>query len=541
MTTLVGRYRLLDLLGEGGMGVVWRAHDRTLGRDVAIKLLRPIVASDAQQRRRFEREARTLAVLANENIVRVHDFVDDEAQAFLVMEFVDGRNLADTTVARLPLELGEAAWYAASVAHALAYAHAKGVVHRDLTPANILVERGTGRVVTTDFGLARVARTGGSLTTVGMLVGTPEYWSPEQARGSETGPATDLYALGCILYLLLGGRPPFEGDDRLAVGLRRAHEPAPSLTTVAPELPAAAAELVDSLLSSEPGGRPDAATTAASLSNMAAGTAMADAPGRARARRPVRCDLRLSDGSPRGRLADGLRRRPGGGFHAFAATGVVVAIPRCVGTAPVGEPPPASARARRRGCCRADRRSRCHAFARGTGAEGARSRLASSLGGACSDPPVAARCERVRPLGVLDAGVTRPGDQSASGSTDQCRRGRGREADGEQGNTVRGGSGRPRRRIGAGSSANAGARRFPRTAPLHAVLDREEGRSDRAASRRGRATSASGDREGRSRLRLPPRGRAAGPECGPRLGSVHAGRQASALPDCLQAACRTGR
>jgi serine/threonine-protein kinase len=271
MTTLVGRYRLLDLLGEGGMGVVWRAHDRTLGRDVAIKLLRPIVASDVQQRRRFEREARTLAVLANENIVRVHDFVDDEAQAFLVMEFVDGRNLADTTVARLPLELGEAAWYAASVARALAYAHAKGVVHRDLTPANILVERGTGRVVTTDFGLARVARTGGSLTTVGMLVGTPEYWSPEQARGSETGPATDLYALGCILYLLLGGRPPFEGDDRLAVGLRRAHEPAPSLTTVAPELPAAAAELVDSLLSSDPGGRPDAATTAASLSTMAAG------------------------------------------------------------------------------------------------------------------------------------------------------------------------------------------------------------------------------------------------------------------------------
>jgi serine/threonine-protein kinase len=270
MTALVGRYRLLDLLGEGGMGVVWRAHDHTLGRDVAIKLLRPIVASDAQQRRRFEREARTLAVLANENIVRVHDFVDDGEQAFLVMEFVDGRNLADTTVARLPLDVGEAAWYAASVAKALAYAHAKGVVHRDLTPANILVEHETGRVVTTDFGLARVARTGGSLTTVGMLVGTPEYWSPEQARGGETGTATDLYALGCILYLLLGGRLPFEGDDRLAVGLRRAHEQPPSLTTVVTDLPAAAAELVDSLLSSDPGGRPDAVTTAASLSNMAA-------------------------------------------------------------------------------------------------------------------------------------------------------------------------------------------------------------------------------------------------------------------------------
>ena len=113
VTMLVGRYRLLDLVGEGGMGVVWRAHDRTLGRDVAIKLLRPIVASDEQQRRRFEREARTLAGLANEHIVRVHDYVDDGVQAFLVMEYVDGRNLADTTFARLPLDVGEAAWYAA--------------------------------------------------------------------------------------------------------------------------------------------------------------------------------------------------------------------------------------------------------------------------------------------------------------------------------------------------------------------------------------------------------------------------------------------
>ena len=251
------------------MGVVWRAHDRTLGRDVAIKLLRPLVASEAQQRRRFEREARTLAGLANEHIVRVHDYVDDGAQAFLVMEYVDGRNLADATFARLPLDVGEAAWYAAPVAEALAYAHARGVVHRDLTPANILVEHETGRVVTTDFGLARVARSGGSLTTVGMLVGTPEYWSPEQALGRETGTASDLYALGCILYLLVGGRLPFEGDDRLAVGLRRAHEQAPSLTTLAPKVPAVAADLVDSLLSADPGGRPDAAATAASLSVLA--------------------------------------------------------------------------------------------------------------------------------------------------------------------------------------------------------------------------------------------------------------------------------
>ena len=270
VTTLVGRYRLLDLVGEGAMGVVWRAHDRTLGRDVAIKLLRPIVASDGQHRRRFEREAKTLAGLANEHIVRVHDYVDDGEQAFLVMEYVDGRNLADTTFARLPLDVGEAAWYAASVAEALAYAHAKNVVHRDLTPANILVEQETGRVVTTDFGLARVARSGGSLTAAGTLIGTPEYWSPEQALGRDTGTASDLYSLGCILYLLVAGRLPFDGDDRLAVGLRRAHEQAPSLTALSPELPTVAANLVDSLLCADPGERPDAAATAASLRVLAA-------------------------------------------------------------------------------------------------------------------------------------------------------------------------------------------------------------------------------------------------------------------------------
>ena len=316
VTTLVGRYRLLDLVGEGGMGVVWRAHDRTLGRDVAIKLLRPLVASEPQQRRRFEREARTLAGLANEHIVRVHDYVDDGEQAFLVMEYVDGRNLADTTFARLPLDVGEAAWYAAPVAEALAYAHAKGVVHRDLTPANILVEHETGRVVTTDFGLARVARSGGSLTTVGMLVGTPEYWSPEQALGRETGTACDLYALGCILYLLVGGRLPFEGDDRLAVGLRRAHEQAPSLTTLAPDVSAVAADLVDSLLSRDPGGRPDATATAASLSVLAAAP---ERPARS-VKREHGAPTAVTFGRPTGHLADAWPTVSGASAVAEAST-----------------------------------------------------------------------------------------------------------------------------------------------------------------------------------------------------------------------------
>ena len=268
-TTLAGRYRLLELVGEGGMGVVWRAHDDTLGRDVAIKLLRPWIAADEQQRRRFAREARTLAGLANEHIVRVHDFIDDGEQSFLVMEYIHGDSLANNTFARLPISVGEAASYVAPVASALAYAHAKGVVHRDLTPANILIERDTGRVVTTDFGLARIARSSASLTTVGVLVGTPEYWSPEQALGRETDTASDLYALGCILCLLISGRLPFEGDDRLAVGLRRAHEQAPPLTALAPAVPRAAAELVDSLLAADANRRPEAAAAARALNALA--------------------------------------------------------------------------------------------------------------------------------------------------------------------------------------------------------------------------------------------------------------------------------
>ncbi len=269
MTTLGDRYELQAQVGEGGMGVVWRAFDRKLERDVAIKLLHSFIANDREQRRRFNREARTLAGLANEHIVRVYDYVEDGEQSFLVMEYVAGPSLAEATLEKLPLPPGVAAWYAKPVAEALAYAHPRGVIHRDLTPANILVEQATGRVVTTDYGLARIARSAGSLTATGVLIGTPEYWSPEQAMGRESDSASDMYALGCILFLLLSGRLVFGGDDRLAIGLRRAHEDAPSLREVKPDAPERAVALVDSLLSRDPAGRPTAAEAAAALAEIA--------------------------------------------------------------------------------------------------------------------------------------------------------------------------------------------------------------------------------------------------------------------------------
>ena len=263
--TFVGRrYRLQEQIGRGGMGVVWRARDERLGRDVALKVLHPWVADDPELRERFEREASALARLEHPNVVRLYDVLEDRRRTVLVMELVHGIGL-DALIARGAPDWDDARRYCGPVAAALAHAHARGVVHRDLTPANVLVEHGTGRVVVTDFGLARLARSSRSAPISGILAGTPEYWAPEQASGGTTGPATDLYALGCILFRMLADRMPFEGEDRLATGLRRAHEPAPSLALAAPDAPAEAVALVDRLLTRDPADRGDAAGAALDL------------------------------------------------------------------------------------------------------------------------------------------------------------------------------------------------------------------------------------------------------------------------------------
>jgi serine/threonine-protein kinase len=258
------RYRLHEQLGRGGMGVVWRARDERLERDVALKVLHSWVADDPELRERFDREASALARLEHPNVVRLYDVLEDKKQTVLVLELVHGEGLHTLAAGRI-LGWEEARRYCAPVAAGLAHAHARGVVHRDLTPSNVLVERGTGRVVVTDFGLARLVRSTTSAPVSGVLAGTPEYWAPEQAAGEPTGPATDLYALGCILFQLLTGRLPFRGEDRLATGLRRAHEAAPPLATVAPDAPPEAAALVDRLLAREPDARGTATEAAIAL------------------------------------------------------------------------------------------------------------------------------------------------------------------------------------------------------------------------------------------------------------------------------------
>lgn len=261
---VANRYRLREQLGRGGMGVVWRARDERLGRDVALKVLHPWVADDPELRERFEREATALARLEHPNVVRLYDVLESDGRTVLVLELVEGIAL-EALIAGRPLRWDEARRYCAPVAAALAHAHARDVVHRDLTPANILVEHGSGRVVVTDFGLARLARSSRSAPVSGVLAGTPEYWAPEQAAGTETGPATDLYALGCVLFRLLSGRMPFEGEDRLATGLRRAHEDAPSLAGPAPGQPEEAVRLVGRLLARDPSARGEATEAALAL------------------------------------------------------------------------------------------------------------------------------------------------------------------------------------------------------------------------------------------------------------------------------------
>jgi serine/threonine-protein kinase len=260
------RYRLIEVIGRGGMGVVWRALDERIDREVAVKLLHPWIAEDPEARVRFDREARALAQLTHNNIVRLYDFDKSGRDAYLVMELIEGKSLDDYTDGALPLTDHYACELLAPVAEALRYAHAKGIVHRDLKPGNILVDT-AGRVVVSDFGLARLAEGTHSITATGVLIGSPEYWAPEQASGRPITPASDVYALGCLLYQLVTGRLPFEGEDRLAVGYRRVHEDAPDPRQYVPGLSGGIVAALERLLAREPEERPSADDALAFLRN----------------------------------------------------------------------------------------------------------------------------------------------------------------------------------------------------------------------------------------------------------------------------------
>jgi formylglycine-generating enzyme required for sulfatase activity len=211
----IGPYDVLSVVGRGGMGIVLKAHDAKLNRFVAIKVLAPALAADAAARKRFLREARAAAAIAHPNVVTIHS-VDDDALPWLVMEFVEGVSLGEALQHAGPLPVPEIARIGSEIAAGLAAAHKHGLIHRDIKPANILLEDGTRRVRITDFGLARAADDG-SVTRPGDLAGTPQFMSPEQARGEPISHRSDLFSLGSVLYALCTGQPPFQGDNALSV------------------------------------------------------------------------------------------------------------------------------------------------------------------------------------------------------------------------------------------------------------------------------------------------------------------------------------
>ncbi|HET8751057.1 MAG TPA: serine/threonine-protein kinase [Gaiellaceae bacterium] len=246
---VAGRYRLDELQGQGPMSEVWRAHDRTLDRTVALKILSP--SADLA---RFRRESQALAGLGHENVMRVYDYGEDEAGPFMALEWLPGGTLEDRLTGK-PLAAGEIRRVAVGMAAGLAHLHSRGLVHRDLKPANVLFDE-EGRPKLGDFGLARHVAGSGTLTEAGTVLGTAAYISPEQAAGEPAGAASDVYSFGVILFRLLTGSLPFVAEDALALADMHRHAPQPPVEALQPEAPPALAALTAAALRKDPAQRP---------------------------------------------------------------------------------------------------------------------------------------------------------------------------------------------------------------------------------------------------------------------------------------------
>jgi serine/threonine-protein kinase len=238
----LGAYRLIARLGAGGMGEVWKAEDTRLGRLVAVKILPQRVAGDPEAIARMRREARTAAQLSHPNIATIHAFEEIDGRVFIVMELVDGEPLT-AVIRRGPLAEHEAARIAASIADALSEAHAKGIVHRDIKPDNVMVSG--SRVKVLDFGIARQVQSAlapddptAFITQHGMIVGTVNYMSPEQALGKELDPRTDVFSLGVVLYEMLSGQMPFRGSSATETITRIVRDEPPPLARASREMAA---------------------------------------------------------------------------------------------------------------------------------------------------------------------------------------------------------------------------------------------------------------------------------------------------------------
>ncbi len=259
MARKLGKYEIIERIGRGGMAEVYRAYNANLDRYEAIKVLHSFLADAPEFKTRFEKEARNIARLKHPHIVQVYDFNfdPDTGSYYMVMELIEGGTLKDRLQELAKngevMPLGEALRYIRESADALSYAHKQGMIHRDVKPANLMVDR-DGRIVLTDFGIAKIV-TGPQFTVTGGMVGTPAYMSPEQGMGEPGDERSDLYSLGVILYELLTGKPPYSADTPLALILKHVNSPIPSACENNPRLPPFVDEVINKLLAKDPAER----------------------------------------------------------------------------------------------------------------------------------------------------------------------------------------------------------------------------------------------------------------------------------------------
>ena len=252
-TILGGRYELLQLLGQGGMGAVYKASDREVGRLVALKVIRPEMASDPEVLGRFKQELLLSSKVTHRNVIRIYDLGEAQGIRFITMEFLEGETLSQLLKKRPKLEVAEAVDIIEQVASGLAAAHQEGIIHRDLKPANVMIES-SGRVVVMDFGLARTF-SGDGMTQTGTMLGTIEYMSPEQAQGKDVKASSDIFTLGLMLYELLAGTTPFRADSAIASLLMRTQQRAAPLVNVDKNIPGTLSNIVGKCLEKDPAKR----------------------------------------------------------------------------------------------------------------------------------------------------------------------------------------------------------------------------------------------------------------------------------------------
>jgi serine/threonine protein kinase/HAMP domain-containing protein len=253
MVRQVGRYLIGERLGRGGMATVFKAHDPDIGRDVAIKFLHAALCEDPEYHSRFLREARAAGGLSHPNIVTVHDVGEIEGRPYMAMELLDGQPLSDEMSNGKPMPVRDVVIMGIQVARALAYAHARGIVHRDIKPGNLMRVKDSQTIKVTDFGIAHMESVGSEhRTRVGDILGTPQYMSPEQAQGEKLDGRSDLFSTGILLYQMLTGQRPFLGDSLVALAVKIAKEEPIPIEKLRPELPASLRRVVERCLAKAP-------------------------------------------------------------------------------------------------------------------------------------------------------------------------------------------------------------------------------------------------------------------------------------------------